>query len=352
MVSMLKKHRRIFFSFGLLVLVVVGFITYKSTKRSPELIRAPQRIDDYELLKKNQGDASAQGMALLRLANSMIPEGQDEALRRIGNQDPRIRRIAAQALSYYPFEGSVREGLMKLSKDADARVRGTVLESIVNRVEPSRIQFLSDYINRSGITGTERLQTYFGLFQLTSDSNSKKKYFEEIFRAASLEVPPQGAIPLLIRIGDNNNEVLALLAGRLSAALHGKKLDEGIVQMLPTIYRYLLQRDPGGLKPMFSKSALGPFQFLRVSALTTVADLCPVDRYDVLKRILTEKKYDESSKNAALTGLSKLGGKRSVFMMKDIKSEALATRIRALTTELGASGKMDLCQTRKSASLH
>ncbi len=330
------------------------FLYKKVTSESPELLKAPDLLADYKTLKSGTDDPSAVGMALARLAGRQIPEGQAEALKRVTHKNPTVRRMVAQTLAFYPFEKATKDALTKLSLDPDENVRTTVLEMLPSRNDgEQRILFLKNYLERKEATKEELTLCHYGLYQLAKDPNEKQTHLDTVFKAASTEPSARNAIGLLIRMAPTDKKVIEFLQARISTAVMTKgQPSEEVARMLPTIYRHLVTQYPTVLKEKFATYATTPDLHLRVTALTSVAQLCPSDRWRVLNKILMSPESDFASKNAALTGIDQLGGKKGLQLLKDIpKSSILQIKSRAelLSKSPSFQRALDQCEIPKAA---
>ena len=105
-----------------------------------------------------------------------------------------------------------------------------------------------------------------------------------------------------MRISPNDSESIALIQDSYQDSATPKEI-------LPSLYRFLVRNRPEFLKKRFIQDVRTGSLPVRVTALNSIVELCPLERWSALQSILADSKVEVQVKALASRMVGFLGGK-------------------------------------------
>jgi hypothetical protein len=287
---------------------ITAFFIWNSYFHGSKLLRThPVLKKDYQLLKNEDEKTSVDSiaMALHRLNSYRLPEGISEALKREKDPRPQIRSAVAESLAMNVLKGEVLETSIRLLSDPDESVRVAALTALGRVGDPRRVEILNKAMQNPAKSVREELLIRSGLYAATQGAD-RTVHLKAIHSILDQNKGDPASITyglkILLRVSPNDPESL----NRIEAAFLDSKTAP---ELIPALYRQLVRARPELLKKRFSQDARSKFIALRVTALNSILELCPSDRWSVIQWIANDTSVDVQSKTIAKRVATYLGGK-------------------------------------------
>jgi hypothetical protein len=115
-------------------------------------------------------------------------------------------------------------------------------------------------------------------------------------------------------------------------------------EAMPAMYRYLVRHRPEMIKKRYSKDIRSEFLPLRAIAINSIMELCPPDRWSILKSLMSDTKIEPQLKSLAMRTAIFLGGKsgpNGVVMPPPSGADRCAVTHATPTARMGGVTKMN-----------
>jgi hypothetical protein len=287
---------------------VTAFFIWNSYFHGSKLLRThPVLKKDYQLLKNEDAKTSVESiaMALHRLNSYRLPEGLSEALKREKDPRPQVRSAVAESLAMNVLKGEVLETSIRFLSDPDESVRVAALTAIGRVGDPRRVEILNKAMQNPAKSVREALLIQSGLYAATQGAD-RADHLKSIHAILDQNKGDPASttygLKVLLRVSPNDRESMDRIE---SAFLDSKTAPE----LIPALYRQIVRARPELLKKRFSQDARSKFVALRITALNSILELCPPDRWNVIQWAASDESVDAQSKVIARRIATYLGGK-------------------------------------------
>ncbi|MBU6153414.1 MAG: HEAT repeat domain-containing protein [Bdellovibrionales bacterium] len=294
-----------------LLFSLVGLAAYffwSSSFNGSKMIRSnPALKKDYELLREENAGTSIDSvaMALRRLNSYRLPEGLTEALKRSNDPRPQIRSAVAEALSMNVLKEEVFDAESRLVLDPEESVRVASLTALTRIGDPRRTEIFDRAMANPGKSVREEFLIHSGLY-MAAKGDEKGGHLKAIHSLLSRHKNDPDLVffglKTLLRISPDDAQSVE----QIKVSFLDPKTTK---ELLPPLYRYLVRTRPEFLKKRFSKDAKSAFAPLRVTALNSILEVCPIERWSLIQSVLKDPVIDSQSKIIARRIAGSLGGK-------------------------------------------
>ena len=300
--------KKILIGVGSVVALVVAVGVWNRYLRASKEIRNNSTLKrDYELLRHETPGTPVDsiGIALHRLNSYRLPEGKTEALKRIADPRPQVRSAVADALGMHPLKGEIIESEIRLMADSDEGVRVAALNAVSRSEDSRKVDLLNGVIKNASAGAREVMEAHAGLARSAkgAERDAHVKAIRELLARNQKDsaMSVQG-LKILVRLDPSDDESTNLIMETFTASGTSR-------QILPSLYRYLIRRRPEVLKKRFSQDVRsGPIE-MRVTALNSILELCPPDRWNAIHTVMTDAKTEPQVKSLVARIVQFLGGK-------------------------------------------
>jgi hypothetical protein len=275
--------------------------------RVSKVIRTnPVLSRDLELLKGETAATPVEGIsvALHRLNSYRLPEGKKAAMKRIADPRPQVRGAVAEALAMHPLEGDVLEAESKLIHDSDESVRAAAIGAISHSNDPKRTQYLKEVLNDPKAGQREIWIAHAGLY-LSTQGQEKADHLRILNEGLEKNQKDPALygflIRLLVRLSPSDGNAADAMEKAYLSPVSPK-------EMIPQIYRYLARNRPEFLKKRYLSDVRSTFLPLKMTALNSMMELCPADRWTAIQAVMGDSSADAQVKTVATRIAGYLGG--------------------------------------------
>ncbi len=274
---------------------------------SKNLRSNPVLKKDYQILKGEDSKTRVEqiSMALHRLNSYRLPEGLAEALKRERDPRPQVRSSVAESLAMNVMQGEVLEAEIRLLGDPEEAVRVAALTALSRVGDPRRVELLKKAMGNPSKSVREEFLIRSGLYNATQGSE-QESHLSAIHALLDQHKGDPGlnafGLKVLLRTAATDARSLDRVEGAFLNSATPKEL-------IPSLYRQLVRTRPELLVKRFSKDARSAFVALRITALNSILELCPPERWDVIQGVVNDPEMDPQSKMVAKRIASHLGGK-------------------------------------------
>ncbi len=290
-----------------IVIFAAGGWGWNRYLRVSKVIRAnPVLSRDFELLKGETASTPIEGIsvALHRLNSYRLPEGKKAAMKRIADPRPQVRGAVAEALAMHPLEGDVLEAESKLIHDSDESVRVAAIGAISHSNDPKKTNYLKDVLNDQKSGQKEIWIAHAGLY-LSTQGQEKAEHLrilnEGIDENQKDPVLYGFLIRLMVRLSPSDGSAADALEKAFLSSVTPK-------EMIPQIYRYLARNRAEFLKKRYLTDVRSSFLPLKMTALNSLMELCPADRWAAIQAVMGDSSSDAQVKTVATRIAGYLGG--------------------------------------------
>ena len=292
-----------------LILVLGGSIFFwdRYGRESKTLRTNPILKKDYELLKHENGSTSLDGIgiALHRLNSYRLPEGKREAMKRLSDPRAQVRASVAESLGMHPLVGEIVDAEVKLLKDSDESVRIAAVDALSRSGDKRRSELLGEALSHPSLSARELMAIHGGL-ALATQGPEREGHIKVVRDSISKNQNELGMVlqglKVLVRISPNDQESISLIQGAYQNSATPK-------EVLPSLYRYLVRNRPEYLRKRFLQDVRSGTLPVRVTALNSMMELCPPERWSAIQSILMDSKTEVQVKSLASRVAGFLGGK-------------------------------------------
>ena len=289
------------------VLAAAAGVWNRYLRPSKEIRNNSTLKKDYDLLRHETATTPVDsiGIALHRLNSYRIPEGKSEALKRIADPRPQVRSAVADSLGMHPLKGDILEAEIKLTGDSDENVRISALNAISRSDDPRKNDLLSGVIKNASAGARELMEAHAGLARTAkgADRDAHVKAIREIIAKNQKDsaMLTQG-LKIMVRLDPSDDDSTNLIMESYLNPATARPI-------IPALYRFLVRRRPEPMKKRFSQDARsGPIE-MRVTALNSILELCPPDRWSVIQAVVSDSKTEPQVKSLVSRIVQFLGGK-------------------------------------------
>jgi hypothetical protein len=293
----------------LLVLVLIGggYWTWNRYFRVSKNIRVnPVLRHDLELLQNEKTTTPIEALAnaLRRLNGYHLKEGVEEALKLVGDPRSQMRGAVAESLAMHPLEGAILNAEVKLLEDQDEYVRLSALDAISRSKDAKRDEYLNRVASNPKASAAEILTAHAGLYSTAKDASRETHLTAIRETLQKRKGEPQAfnqGIKLMLRLAPGDAASADLLQGIFLDPATPK-------EELPQLYRYLVRNRPDLLRKRYLQDVKHAYVPVRVTALNSILELCPPDRWSAIQAIAGDPHSDASLKSLANRLAGYLGG--------------------------------------------
>ncbi len=293
----------------MLGLVIGGaFFLWNRFGRDSKVLRSnPILKKDYELLKHESDSTPVDGVgiALHRLNSYRLPEGKSEAMRRLRDPRAKVRGAVAESLGMHPLVGDVVDAEIQLMSDAEESVRIAAIDAISRSGDSRRLTLLGDSLSRPSLGVRESMAIRGGLAMATQGTERDghvKALREGIQKSQTDSAALLQGLKLIVRVSPADSDSINLVQDYYQNAATPK-------EVLPSLYRFLARSRPEFLKKRFLQDVRSGTLPVRVTALNSILELCPLERWVAIQAVLNDAKAESQLKALASRMVGFLGGK-------------------------------------------
>ncbi len=290
------------------LLGVTGYQIWNSYFRGSKLLRThPVLKRDYQLLRSEDSKTPVESivMALHRLNSYRLPEGLAEALKRERDSRPQVRGAVAESLAMNVLKGEVFETVIRLLSDPEESVRVAALTALSRIGDPRRVDLLNRAISNPSKSVREEILIRSGLYSATQGTDREaqlKAMYSLLDKSKGDPALFAFGIKTILRLSPVDRESM----DRMESAFLDPKTPR---ELIPALYRQLVRSRPELLRKRFSQDVHSKFNALRITALNSILELCPSERWSVIQWVATDASVDAQSKVIAKRVATYLGGK-------------------------------------------
>jgi hypothetical protein len=301
-----------------LIAVLVGGYFFKKHRNYSGVLKAnPVLQGEYEKLV-NSNDPSVVRRVILVLKDHEAPEALKEALAHLNDSNPEMRAVVAEILCTYPFEGQVKESIQRLIRDPELKVRLRAIQFLGQRTDGERLSFLKEHCAQVS-EAEEKDMCQYGLFRLAKTGDDQKVLLDQAMSGMDPATLTWAKVVNLVGMAPKDPRLVLVFLKKIETAKSGGSEEDS--RLLDRIYRHLAIYAPESIRDQFANFVVHPVAAIRNAALMTASQLCPKDRWAVIRKVATSKNSPDEMQKGALNAARMLGGKRAFELAHEMKEE-------------------------------
>jgi hypothetical protein len=203
------------------------------------------------------------------------------------------------------LRGEVLAAEIELLSDSDEAVRVAALTAISRTSDPKRVEILNRALAHPSASLREKLMIQGGLYGVAQGAE-KEAHLTAIHEIMDQHQDDPALITygfkVLLRISPSDSASADRFQAAFTQASTAKEL-------LPALYRFLVRNRPDFLRKRFVQDIRAPFAALRITALNSILELCPSERWTMIQLVANDASFDPQSKTIARRVAGFLGGK-------------------------------------------